>query len=211
MKFIPGDIVRMLNESGEGFVTRIINTKFVFVDFGDGLEIQTKISDLILIKRIEPDFIEQINDAELPSEYKENDGVDYEEEIDEEPFDIEQIKNLDFSKKKNLAKRDFDLNEFANSLSLKIVDLHIEKLTNDASIVAKGNMLHFQLNHFEKIMDEAASGKYERIIFIHGIGNGILRNEILYRLKNYPDILYSDADVAQFGFGATEVIFKRIS
>jgi dsDNA-specific endonuclease/ATPase MutS2 len=42
------------------------------------------------------------------------------------------------------------------------------------------------------------------VIFIHGIGEGVLKRELQYLLKKYPVDFY-DASYQKYGLGATEV------
>ena len=71
--------------------------------------------------------------------------------------------------------------------------------------MSNAEIISLQLNHFRKELDTALLKHYYRIIFIHGKGNGVLRN----RIRNELDAMklkYKDADTGRFGFGATEVL-----
>ena len=49
--------------------------------------------------------------------------------------------------------------------------------------------------------------KGKRIVFIHGKGEGVLRNRIVTELKQkYPRCNWQDASFQEYGFGATLVI-----
>ena len=49
----------------------------------------------------------------------------------------------------------------------------------------------------------------KKIVFIHGKGEGVLRNAIGQELrKKYPRCLSQDASFQKYGFGATMVIIK---
>lgn len=88
------------------------------------------------------------------------------------------------------------------------IDLHIEKLSDAASLMDSGEILAFQLRHFEKAMDTALLEQTEKLIVIHGVGNGVLRNEIHRRLASNLHIRYfKDARREKFGYGATEINF----
>ena len=91
----------------------------------------------------------------------------------------------------------------------KEIDLHIEEIVKDGSKMESDNILHLQLEHFEKKLDEAVIHGMEKITFIHGIGNGSLRNAIHKKLSSYPHINYfEDAQKEKFGYGATKVYLK---
>lgn len=45
----------------------------------------------------------------------------------------------------------------------------------------------------------------KKIIFIHGVGNGRLKQEIISVLKATRGISFQDASYKEYGFGATQV------
>lgn len=93
--------------------------------------------------------------------------------------------------------------------SIQEVDLHIEKLIDDHRNMTNGEILEVQLKHVESTLHEAILTKKQKIVFIHGVGNGKLKQEILGKLKrSYPDFQYQDASFKEYGFGATMVYLK---
>lgn len=93
--------------------------------------------------------------------------------------------------------------------ALSEVDLHIEKLIPDATGMSAADMLRFQLDTFEKHLDLAIANGKSDITFIHGLGNGILKQELHKRLgKNKHVAFFSDARKEKFGYGATLVSLK---
>jgi len=89
------------------------------------------------------------------------------------------------------------------------VDLHIEELTEQFPSMNAEEMLRFQLEAFRKNLEAAIVHHYQNIIFIHGVGNGTLRNEIHKQLGKHPHVkTFKDARKEKFGYGATEVILK---
>lgn len=89
------------------------------------------------------------------------------------------------------------------------VDLHIEELTEAFPSMSAEEMLRFQLEAFHKNLEAAIVHHYQNIIFIHGVGNGTLRNEIHKKLGKHPHVkTFKDARKEKFGYGATEVILK---
>jgi hypothetical protein len=89
----------------------------------------------------------------------------------------------------------------------KIVDLHIEELLKNHSEMSNSQIISYQLKKFQYEMDQAIINHYYKIIFIHGVGEGILKSAIREELKKYADIKFSEAPYEKFGHGATEVIF----
>ena len=56
-------------------------------------------------------------------------------------------------------------------------------------------------------MDNAIVKDCKQLIFIHGIGDGVLRNAIMNETKNYADIKVFMANHAKYGAGALEIRF----
>jgi hypothetical protein len=91
----------------------------------------------------------------------------------------------------------------------KEVDLHIEKIRDDHQFLKNSEILDIQLNHFKKNLDAAIVHKLQSIIFIHGTGNGTLRNEIHKIISKHPQVkTFMDAHKEKFGYGATEIVLK---
>ncbi len=86
-----------------------------------------------------------------------------------------------------------------------IVDLHIHELIDDPSNLEKSEILDFQIRYFQKCLDSARVRHLRKVTFIHGVGNGVLRDQILIRLAATEGIQYFDAPMAQYGVGAVEV------
>lgn len=87
------------------------------------------------------------------------------------------------------------------------VDLHINELLDNVSGMSPGEMKDYQLNVFRKVMEAHKTEKGRKIVFIHGKGDGILRNSIISELKSkYKNCTYQDASFREYGFGATMVI-----
>lgn len=90
-----------------------------------------------------------------------------------------------------------------------VVDLHIEKLSNDWKGLSNYEILDIQLKAFEKYYHLALVHHLPSMIFIHGVGEGVLRDEIhdILRLKKEVKSFVNQYHPA-YGFGATELFFK---
>lgn len=92
----------------------------------------------------------------------------------------------------------------------EVVDLHIDRLVPNYKEMERQAILDYQLNYFEQNLDKAIAHHYQRIIFIHGVGNGVLRERVHGKLKQKPEVRsYKEADNQQYGYGATEVRFHQ--
>jgi len=85
------------------------------------------------------------------------------------------------------------------------IDLHIHELTDSTKNMTDFEMLQFQLNTAENRLKKAIENKEKKLIFIHGVGKGRLRNELSILFQRYKEVDYYDADFLKYGRGATEV------
>lgn len=89
------------------------------------------------------------------------------------------------------------------------VDLHINELVDTTSGLSNADMLLLQLDKFHAIIAENKTRKGQKIVFIHGKGEGVLRKEIEKLLKTrYKTYYFQDASFREYGFGATMVTIK---
>ena len=73
-------------------------------------------------------------------------------------------------------------------------------------------MLTIQIDTAKRQLDFAIRKKIQRIVFIHGVGDGVLRAEMEYLFRRYDNVKYYDADLQKYGRGATEVyIYQNIA
>ena len=84
------------------------------------------------------------------------------------------------------------------------VDLHIHQLTANTRGMTNFDMLNLQLETAKRQLEFALRKRIQKIVFIHGVGEGVLKEELQYLFKRYP-VEYYDADYQKYGLGATEV------
>lgn len=95
------------------------------------------------------------------------------------------------------------------NIHLKEIDLHIEELVETHAGLKNSEILNIQLSKFKDALESALQSEIQKIVFIHGIGNGILKYELRKKLdKDYPELRYQDASFKEYGFGATMVYLK---
>lgn len=89
------------------------------------------------------------------------------------------------------------------------VDLHIDELIDSKAGLSNTDMLNVQLKEFNRVMEENLRHKGQKIVFIHGKGEGVLRNALLKELRlKYKHCDVQDASFREYGFGATQVTIR---
>lgn len=123
--------------------------------------------------------------------------------------DINEI-NKELSKKYKVdsgqKKRSTPVDNPRKILPLIEVDLHIGELTDSTSGMEPKDMLELQLDTVKKYMNANRQRIGQKIVFIHGKGEGVLRKAVLELLKKeWPKAELQDASFREYGFGATLV------
>ena len=85
------------------------------------------------------------------------------------------------------------------------IDLHIEKITTGFKGMTNYDMLTLQLDVAKRNLEFAISKRIPRIVFIHGVGQGVLKEELKYLFRRYDQVKVSEADYKKYGMGAMEV------
>jgi dsDNA-specific endonuclease/ATPase MutS2 len=92
-----------------------------------------------------------------------------------------------------------------------VVDLHINQLLPKTRGLDNYEMLTIQLDTAKRQLEFAISKRIQKVVFIHGVGEGVLRTELEYLLNRYDNLKFYDADYQKYGRGATEVyIFQNL-
>ena len=90
------------------------------------------------------------------------------------------------------------------------VDLHINQLIKSTTGMDNFEMLSLQLETAKRKIEYAISKRISKIIFIHGVGEGVLKSELHYLFGRYP-VRFYDASYKKYGLGATEVYIYQNS
>ncbi|MFD2602061.1 Smr/MutS family protein [Flavobacterium suzhouense] len=181
MKFNVGDEVIVLDDSFSGRVKAYKNGK-VIIETTDGFELVFE----------ENELVKNHNSGELKSFFsKQSLGSVIREK--EEP------KKRSFVKEKKSRKDEFVLE----------VDLHIEKLVPSKRGMSNYDILTLQSETAKRQLDFAIKNRMQKIVFIHGVGEGVLKAELDFLLGRYEGIDFRDADYQKYGLGATEVFIRQ--
>jgi dsDNA-specific endonuclease/ATPase MutS2 len=101
------------------------------------------------------------------------------------------------------------LNPVKHKKDVVEVDLHIEELVDDHRGWSNAEILIYQLEKFENVLNAAFQTRKRKMVVIHGQGDGVLRFEIRRKLQDYPGIEVHDAPYKTYGQGATEILLHK--
>ena len=113
--------------------------------------------------------------------------------------DKEGPKKRSFVKEKKSRKEEFVLE----------VDLHIEKLVPSKRGMSNYDILTLQIETAKRQLDFAIKNRMPKVVFIHGVGEGVLKADLDFLLGRYDNISFQDANYQKYGLGATEVYIKQ--
>lgn len=98
-----------------------------------------------------------------------------------------------------------------DSTSLLEVDLHATSLLETTAGLSSADILNYQIDTFRRIMNANLRNVGRPIVFIHGKGEGVLRQAIMKELNHrYKGHDVSDASFREYGFGATKVVIRNV-
>ena len=183
MDFKLGDYVLVLDEDLSGVVNNIIgNTISIETDDGFLLDFQT--NELVLKDKSES----------MASQLFSNSSIDA------------VVSEKEIPKRKNQPKvRAKDRYEPTME-----VDLHVNQLVRSSRGMSNHDMLTLQLDTAKHKLEYAIKKRIQKIVFIHGVGEGVLKMELEYLFGRYSNVKYYDANYQKYGLGATEVyIFQN--
>jgi hypothetical protein len=188
--FQVGDLVSFLNDVGGGKIIRFNSPDEAVVETEDGFDIPYPVQQLLK------------TGTALQQEKAYGIGADV---ID--GFVDKRIKSVAEQKKDHDFERKFrHLEPMKRKENLVEIDLHIHQLVDSEKGLEPADMLDIQLKHFERMLETAIREKRTKIVFIHGKGEGVLKNEIRKVMQFYPNCTFQDAPFNIYGHdGATEV------
>ncbi|HDZ14973.1 hypothetical protein LCGC14_1325250 [marine sediment metagenome] len=178
--FTIGDKVEALDDVIEGVVTAVSENE-ITIETSDGFLLDYTASELVKISNS--------NSIKVTNQ------------------EIEQVK----AEKEAPKKRKHQTVKIKERNAPKMeVDLHINQLTNSVKGMSNYEMLNLQLETAKRQLEFAISKRIQKVVFIHGIGEGVLKEELNYLFRRYDNVKCYDAEYQKYGLGATEVyIFQN--
>ncbi len=181
IKFNIGDIVSVLDEAIDGVVVGVKNNE-ITIETTDKFTMTYFVKELVKINNS--------NDLNyiIRSETLVNKSID-----------------IQPSKKQNAPSFKSDKIE----RGVPEFDLHIEKLVKIFRGMSNYDILTIQTETAKRHIEFAIKNRIPKIVFIHGVGEGVLKAELDFMLNRYEGISFQDANYQKYGLGATEVYFKQ--
>ncbi|MCL9771182.1 DNA mismatch repair protein MutS [Flavobacterium sp. HXWNR69] len=180
-KFEIGDKVAVLDDDISGVVIKVKNEE-ISVETTDNFVMTFFVNELVKINNSN-DLSGFFSTQSLGSVLK----------------DKEDPKKRSFVKEKRSRKDEFVLE----------VDLHIEKLVPSKRGMSNYDILTLQMETAKRQLDFAIKNRMPKVVFIHGVGEGVLKAELDFLLGRYDHISFQDANYQKYGLGATEVYIKQ--
>lgn len=180
-KFEIGDKVAVLDDDISGVVIKVQNNE-ISVETTDNFVMTFFVNELVKIN----------NSNELS-------GFFSTQSLGSVLKDKEEPKKRSFVKEKKSRKDEFVLE----------VDLHIEKLVPSKRGMSNYDILTLQMETAKRQLDFAIKNRMPKVVFIHGVGEGVLKAELDFMLGRYDTISFQDANYQKYGLGATEVYIKQ--
>ena len=180
-KFEIGDKVSVLDDDISGVVIKVNNDQ-ISVETTDKFVMTFFVNELVKINN-----------------YNELSGFFSTQSLGSVLKDKEEPKKRSFVKEKRSRKDEFVLE----------VDLHIEKLVPSKRGMNNYDILTLQMETAKRQLDFAIKNRMPKVVFIHGVGEGVLKAELDFMLGRYDTISFQDANYQKYGLGATEVYIKQ--
>lgn len=115
---------------------------------------------------------------------------------------------LDFSIENSNEEKHLNLIYERKSIQIEEIDLHIENLTVHWASIPKNKILERQLTTFYEEFQTCRRNRVDKLIVIHGKGEGILRRNIIAYLLQYPNFTFSDMTEGKYKGAAIEISFN---
>ena len=180
--FKVGDQVAVLDDDLKGVVTKVAG-QTITIETDEGFELNYEMNELII-----QSTTHKLNQALF-------EGLSVTDIIKEKEAKKRQNKPVKKGKER-----------YEPTLE---VDLHIHQLTNSSRGMSNHDMLTLQLDTARRQLDFAIKKRIQKVVFIHGVGEGVLKIELEYLFGRYNNVKFYEANYQKYGLGATEVYIMQ--
>lgn len=130
-------------------------------------------------------------------------------ELSQKLSSLKELETKPNNKKEKKPKEESFFTKHLKDRTMAEVDLHIEELTDKPLLLTNSEIINLQMSYYKRCLDQAIELNLDKIIFIHGVGQGVLRHKIEEDLSKYPFIHFFAASMRDYGLGATEVLISK--
>src|SRR5690554_5427606 len=160
-----------------------------------------------LVQKVEGDRVTLVTDQGFPMQYNAKELIRMSGTISGSNQQVSQVKKEQEAPRGKAAARVRPKERQAPKME---VDLHIHQLLPSTKGMSNLDMLNIQLQTAKRQLEFAIDKRIQKVVFIHGVGEGILKEELHYLFGKYDNLEHYDADYQKYGLGATEVyIFQN--
>lgn len=178
MSFKKGDKVTVLDEAISGIVSKIEGLT-IFIETDDGFLMEFKANELLKME-----------------------GKDT---MKSNLFAEQSFREVLSEKEQNIKHKSVKVKPKDRNQPTMEVDLHIHNLTDNERNLSNYDMLTLQLDTATRRLEFAISKRIQKIVFIHGVGEGVLKMELETIFGRYDNVKFYAADFQKYGLGAMEV------
>lgn len=173
--FVVGDRVESIDDTVKGIILAI-DVEQITIESDDGFPLHFHPSELIKIRSTDSIRVTR--------------------------HEVEQIK---LQKEEPLKRKSQFIKAKERNAPKMEVDLHIGQLVKSSKGLNNYDMLEVQLSTAKRQLEFAIKKRIQKVVFIHGVGEGVLREELYTLFRRYENLKFYDADYKKYGAGATEV------
>ncbi len=160
-----------------------------------------------LVQKVEGDRITLITDQGFPMQYYARELIRMGGSISVSNRQVGQVKKEKEGLRRKTPPRVKPKQRQAPKME---VDLHIGQLLPSTKGMGNHDILNVQLETAKRQLEFAMANRIQKVVFIHGVGEGVLKEELHYLFGRYDNLEHYDADYQKYGLGATEVyIFQN--
>lgn len=178
MSFKIGDTVLVLDEDISGVVTKI-DQDLVSIESKDGFILEFSAHELL---KINP-----------------------KDSLKSELFSSQSAQHVISEKEAPVRKNIPKVKAKERNQPAMEVDLHIHQLTTKEKGMSGHDKLNLQLDTAKRQLEFAIRNRIQKIVFIHGVGQGVLRSELEFMANRYDNVKFYDANYQKYGLGAMEI------
>lgn len=225
-----GDKIKFLDDIGGGTVKGFARGGYAIIEDKDGFEIPYPIKQCVVIEKYEAQpkisqeeklrYTQQRKEAEAKEAEQKRKLLEKEEkrrfELElrqalKDKYSTDVLSGSGKRQKIKIKAMQHEEDSLVRETAFGVleVDLHANQLLLTTKGMGNTDILLYQLSKFNEVMRQYHRKKGTQLVFIHGKGEGVLRNALLHELRTkYPQCYWQDAPFHKYGFGATKVTIR---